>query len=98
EGQQVAAEGLFVLLGRGCVLVRLRLTGAGIRLRGGSRGIRGGSWGKSARILLVVHCPASATGLVATLLDAGCLAAQLPEVVQLGAAHPAPGDRLDLVD
>src|SRR5207302_10682194 len=57
-----------------------------------------GNRGERARILLVVHCLASAAGLVAALLDAGCLAAQVPQVVQLGTAHPAPGDGLDLVD
>src|SRR5260370_38899753 len=40
----------------------------------------------------------SAAGLVAALLDAGCLAAQFPQVVQLGAALPTPGDRLDPVE
>src|SRR5215468_5247227 len=32
------------------------------------------------------------------LLDPGCLAAQVPQVVQLGPADTAAGDRLDLVD
>src|SRR3974390_665584 len=47
-----------------------------------------------------IPCPpgTSAAGLVATLLDPRCLAAQFPEVVQLGAAHPAPADRLDPLD
>src|SRR5580658_404463 len=47
-----------------------------------------------------VACPpgTSAAGLVATLLDARRLPAQVPEVVQLGPAHLAAGDRLDLVN
>src|SRR6266568_260660 len=37
-------------------------------------------------------------GRLAALPDPGTLAAQRPEVVQLGPAHPAPADDLDLVD
>src|SRR5437660_11731543 len=45
-------------------------------------------------------CPSgtSAAGLLATLLDARGLAAQVPQVVELGPPHPAAGDRLDLLD
>src|SRR3984957_10174549 len=41
---------------------------------------------------------ASAGGVLAALLDPPRLAAQVAQVVQLGAAHLAAGDRLDLVD
>src|SRR6202007_711084 len=60
--------------------------------------------GKGVLIVRIVHAlpPGrphwSVAGLVAALLDPRCLAAQCPQVVELGPADAAPADRLDLVD
>src|SRR5262249_13899382 len=55
-------------------------------------------WPGSASISEQPRGKSSARGVVPPLLDPGRLAAQVAHVVELGAADPATGDDLDLVD